>query len=99
LTVPRANKMPTERNPAEGNDLTQWLVEAGRRARTDDHHVAVPGPQRVGVRERSSKPAWTRSAMLGLSALAFLQYYYFHVMVEIGKLPTLIVFVTPPPLG
>jgi hypothetical protein len=90
-------EMRTDRNPAEGNDLTQWLVEAGRRARTDDH-VAVPGPQRVSVREKSSKPAWTRSAMTGLAALAFLQYYYFHVMVEIGKLPTVIVFV-PPPLG
>jgi hypothetical protein len=93
-----AKEMRSDPTPAEGNDLTQWLVEAGRRARTDDH-TAVPGPQRVGVRKRSSKPAWTRSAMMGLSALAFLQYYYFHVMVEIGKLPTVIVFVTPPPLG
>ncbi|HWA37971.1 MAG TPA: hypothetical protein VG873_08920 [Burkholderiales bacterium] len=89
--------MHPDRYPAEGNDLTQWLVEAGRRAR--EHDKAVLESSRIAVAQRkTSKPGWTRSAMMGLAALAFLQYYYFHVMVEIGKLPTVIVFL-PPPLG
>ena len=82
-------------NAPEGNDLTQWLVEAGRRARLDS---TTPVAQPMGQTQirKEVAPVVRRNVLMGMAALAFLQYYYFYVMVEIGQLPTVIVFVPSP---
>lgn len=79
----------------EGNDLAQWLIEAGRRARLDREGVPAPQPIAPASAEASTFTG-RRSVLMGVAALAFLQYYYFHVMVEIAKLPTVVVFVPSP---
>ena len=89
--------MQSRLNDPEGNDLAQWLVEAGRRAKLDSNPaLASPHVDAVSAGEGASAHAVKRSILMSATALAFLQYYYFHVMVEIGKLPTLIVFVPSP---
>lgn len=87
--------MTTPLKGPEGSDLAQWLVEAGRRARLDNEVVPAPPPIAPASAKAPTLPG-RRSVLVGVTALAFLQYYYFHVMVEIGKLPTVVVFVPSP---
>jgi hypothetical protein len=79
--------------PPEGNEVAQWLVEAARRARLDGNPAPAAQPIDGATVRRTFTPTVRRCALTGVAALAFLQYYYFHVMVEISKLPTLVVFV------
>ncbi len=74
-------------------DLTQWLVEAGRRVRyrrapepgTDESKPPADAP-------KARSGALRRMALLTLFAVSFLQYYYLTVAVEIASLPALVVF-------
>lgn len=87
-----------ERPP--GEDLSAWLQEVAKRPRvsgpptTNRTVLAVASPEAV-------RESWLRRYHLrgrefaGFSALtlAFLQYYYLDVMVQIGNLPKVLVFV------
>jgi hypothetical protein len=77
----------------DAGDLTQWLVEAGRRVR----YARRPEPDK-GEGKRPAGPPRARSGalrrmvLLSLFAVSFLQYYYLTVAVEIASLPALVVF-------
>jgi hypothetical protein len=93
------------RNPApDSEDLTQWLVEAGRRAwykRAPEGKANTDRPAEApATKPRILPPLWKprsgairRIALASVFAVSFLQYYYLTVAVEIASLPTLVVFV------
>jgi hypothetical protein len=78
---------------SDSDDLVQWLMEAGRRRAPQPRPPAgepAPPPE-PAVRSRPRSP---RQLFLGaLASLAYLQYFYVGVFLEIARLPALIVFV------
>jgi hypothetical protein len=94
----------SNQRPPEGNELAQWLREAGARttgARTTSatggnslsDKPAIENASSRGHRWRSGSGVIKRTTLLALLAACYLQYYYMQVMVEIYSLPTLVVFV------
>jgi len=88
--------------PAEDQDLAQWLREAGRRrapAKVEVGAATLPGQpsRRAKRRNRLLIPV-----LAGVTALAYLQYFYVDVMLQIYSLQHLIVFILvdglPPPV-
>lgn len=87
-----------EPRDTDSEDLVQWLKEAGRRR-------APQPPSPTGEPARSPEPAvrsrprsrCRREFLLGaLASLAYLQYFYADVFLEIARLPALIVFLPVP---
>ena len=77
----------------DGADLTQWLVEVGRRARPRPDPEAGKGNTEGPAQPPAARSgAVRRMALLTLFAVSFLQYYYLTVAVEIASLPALVVF-------
>jgi len=81
-------------------DAARWLQEAGRRAR----HVPAP-PREVeaapgqGNETRPARLVGTKVLLSGVLALAYLQYYFLDVIVQINALPAIIVFYGQPAPG
>jgi hypothetical protein len=81
-------------------DAARWLQEAGRRARN------VPAPPREaeaaprqGNETGRARLVGTKVLLSGVLALAYLQYYFLDVMVQINALPAIIVFYGQPAPG
>src|SRR5882762_3728089 len=104
--VPKKTAIPeNETNEYRPNDsgkfLAQWLKESARRTR----QRASSDPQRAPQPVASALPAAQESAfqsLLGrakwpliavLVAVAYLQYFYVDVMVQIAALPAIIFFI------
>ena len=88
--------------PSDDQDLALWLREAGRRrtpAKVEVGAATLPGQpsRRAKRRSRLLLPVLT-----GITALAYLQYFYVDVMLQIYSLQHLIVFILvdglPPPV-
>lgn len=83
-----------------GEDLSDWLQEAAKRSWVSEPPMINRTVQAVASPE-AVRESWLRRDHLrgrefaGFSALtiAFLQYYYLDVMVQIGNLPKVVVFV------
>jgi hypothetical protein len=82
-----------------GEHLAQWLKEAGRRARRSSNVVEpetvaapvnIPTPQ-TPVRSMLERAKWP--LITAFVAIAYLQYFYADVMLQIGSLPAIIFFV------
>lgn len=74
----------------EDEELAHWLVEVGKR-RCPPHAEYLPvrcAPAAVGASKTRC-----RTILLGLTAIAYLQYFYFDVLLDITALPALIFFV------
>jgi hypothetical protein len=90
-------------SPFDDQDLAQWLREAGRRRRPRAEPASPkekpPGPPRgrAGSRNR-----YMLHALAGLAALAYLEFYFTAVMLQIYSLPRVMVFIMvdglPPPV-
>jgi hypothetical protein len=81
------------RNPApDSGDLTQWLVEAGRRAWYKRAPEGKGNTDRPAAGPMARSGALRRMTLLTLFAVSFLQYYCLTVAVEIASLPALVVF-------
>src|SRR2546425_6733568 len=81
-------------------DAARWLQEAGRRSRkvrAPQCEVEV-APQN-GREEQSARRVGTKILLSGVLALAYLQYYFLDVMVQINALPVIIVFYGQPAPG
>ena len=81
-------------------DAVRWLQEAGRRSRkvqTPQPEVEV-APQNSREKE-SARLVGTKVLLSGVLALAYLQYYFLDVMVQINALPAIIVFYGQPAPG
>jgi hypothetical protein len=85
-----------EQDPYEGS--AQWLREVSRRK----------APSRPAIPDALVPPAPTQSPkrpashvrglmLSGALSVAFLQYYFLDVMVQIGTLPEIVIFVNAPP--
>ena len=87
----------------DDQDLAQWLREAGRRrrpsTRAEPPGEKLPGSpgRRAGFRNR-----YLLHALAGLAAVAYLEFYFTGVMLQIYSLPRVIVFIMvdglPPPV-
>lgn len=84
----------------DDQDLAQWLREAGRRrpaAKAALGEETLPGKP-SGRARRSYLPY----VLAALGALAYLEYYYAGVLLQIYSLPRVIVFILvdglPPPV-
>ncbi len=81
-------------------DAVRWLQEAGRRSRK----VQTPLPEvevapQNGREKESGRLVGTKVLLSGVLALAYLQYYFLDVMVQINALPAIIVFYGQPAPG
>ena len=81
-------------------DAARWLQEAGRRTR----RVRSPQPEveltpRQGDKTRPARRVGTKVLLSTALALAYLQYYFLDVMVQINALPAIIVFYGQPAPG
>lgn len=87
----------------DDQDLAQWLREAGRRRRPsarpalgEETLPGLPG-RRTGFRNR-----YLLHALAGLATVAYLEFYFTGVMLQIYSLPRVIVFIMvdglPPPV-
>ena len=80
-----------------GKFLAQWLKESARRTRqpaSSDPQPAAPAlpiAQESAVRSVLGRAKWPLMAVL--VAIAFLQYFYVDVMVQIASLPAIIFFI------
>lgn len=92
---------------SDDQDLAQWLREAGRRRRPsaqaergEESLPGLPGP-RTG-RLTNFRNRYLLHALAGLATLAYLEYYFTGVMLQIYSLPRVIVFILvdglPPPV-
>jgi hypothetical protein len=98
-TTPLADKTEDYHPNDSGRFLAQWLQEAGRRARRSSNTVE-PGATAAPVKSQAPQGA-TRSVLERMKwpliaafvAMAYLQYFYADVMVQIGSLPAIIFFV------
>lgn len=75
--------------------VTRWLEEAGRRSAPAARKAIEPeprAPRRWSVSLRHGR----QLVLFGVLALAFLQYYALDVMLQIEKLPSIVVFVPIP---
>src|SRR6267143_7142369 len=81
-------------------DAARWLQEAGRRSRK----LQAPQPEvevtpRQGDETRPARRVGTKVLLSTALALAYLQYYFLDVMVQINALPAIIVFYGQPAPG
>ena len=81
-------------------DAVRWLQEAGRRSRK----VQTPQPEvevapQNGLERESVRLVGTKVLLSAVLALAYLQYYFLDVMVQINALPAIIVFYGQPAPG
>ena len=81
-------------------DAARWLQEVGRRSRS------APTPYREvevapesGADKESVRLVGRKILLSGVLALAYLQYYFLDVMVQINALPVIIVFYGQPAPG
>ena len=80
-----------------GKFLAQWLKESARRTRrpsSSDLQPAAPAlaiAQESAVQSMLGRAKWPLVAVL--VAIAFLQYFYVDVMVQIASLPAMIFFI------
>lgn len=80
----------------ESEDLVRWLQEVGRRKwprpLVDGATVQrrVSGPAQVPL---ALQATCYRAALLGLLAVAYLEYYFADVLLQVFTLPSLIVFI------
>jgi hypothetical protein len=88
--------------PADDQDLAHWLREAGRRrppAKVEVGAATLPGQPSRRARRRTRVLV---PILAGVTALAYLQYFYVDVMLQIYSLQHLIVFILvdglPPPV-
>jgi len=99
--VPKKTATPSnETNEYRPNDsgkfLAQWLQESARRTRfpsSSDLQPGTPTPiaQKSALRSVPDRAKWPLIAVL--VAIAFLQYFYVDVMVQIASLPAMIFFI------
>jgi hypothetical protein len=87
----------------DDQDLAQWLREAGRRRRPSPR-AAPPEEKPPGSpRGRAgSRNRYLPHALAGLAAIAYLEFYFTAVMLQIYSLPRVMVFIMvdglPPPV-
>jgi hypothetical protein len=80
-----------------GEHMAQWLQEAARRTQPPSSPdpqpaaSALPIAQESAVRSVPGRAKWPLMAVL--VAIAFLQYFYVDVMVQIASLPAMIFFI------
>jgi hypothetical protein len=85
-----------EKEPSE--EVARWLLDAGRRRFPSRETGAVEAAPPVLDSPPAQRPVipgvarWSRVALLGLLALAYLQYFFADTLLEIGALRSLIVF-------
>jgi hypothetical protein len=85
----------------DDQDLAEWLREAGKRRRGTSSPVGeatLPGmPSR-----RARRKSYLSYVLAALGVLAYLEYYYAGVLLQIYSLPRVIVFILvdgmPPPV-
>ena len=81
-------------------DAVRWLQEAGRRSRkVQTPHPEVEVTPRQGDETRPARRVGTKVLLSTALALAYLQYYFLDVMVQINALPAIIVFYGQPAPG
>ena len=79
-----------------GRNLAQWLREAGSRARAEPQSVLAPPPPASAAQPcpRADRAPNARYLVMALlAALAWLQFYFLGVLLEIHSLRSVIVFV------
>lgn len=84
--------MDPRKSDFEGAELAEWLQEAGRRrppARAAENVVLSKRVKRALITNGK------RLCLFALVALAYLQYFYLDVYLQINELPSLIIFVPP----
>src|SRR5882724_5825095 len=102
FNVPKKTAIPeNEANEYRPNDsgkyLAQWLKESARRTRqpaSSDPQPAAPAlpiAQESAVQSVLGRAKWPLIAIL--VTVAFLQYFYVDVMVQIASLPAMIFFI------
>jgi len=80
-----------------GKYLAQWLQESARRTRCPSSSELQPGTpatppaQKSALRSVLDRAKWPLISVL--VAIAFLQYFYVDVMVQIASLPAMIFFI------
>ena len=80
-----------------GEHMAQWLQEAARRTRHPVSSDPQPAPTALPIAQESAvqsvlgRAKWPLIAIL--VAVAFLQYFYADVMVQIASLPAMIFFI------
>ncbi|MDQ5850303.1 MAG: hypothetical protein M3544_15200 [Pseudomonadota bacterium] len=88
--------------PPPNKDLSDWLQEVGkRRFSRQSGHVEVPTPPRqveTPVQPEPPRPAERRPtgkwlAISAVAAVAYLQFFYADVLLQIAKAPAIIFFV------
>jgi len=103
--VPKKTAIPeNETNEYRPNDsgkfLAQWLKESARRTRrpsSSDLQPATPATPATPIAQQSTlrsvldRAKWPLIAVL--IAIAYLQYFYVDVMVQIASLPAMIFFI------
>jgi len=100
--VPKKTAIPkNETNEYRPNDsgkfLAQWLQESARRTRHPVSSDPQPAPTALPIAQESAvqsvlgRAKWPLMAVL--VAIAFLQYFYVDVMVQIASLPAMIFFI------
>jgi len=103
--VPRKTEVPAnetdEYRPNDsGKFLAQWLKESARRTRrpsSSDLQPATPATPATPIAQNSALRSVLGSAkwplIAVLIAIAYLQYFYVDVMVQIAALPAIIFFI------
>src|SRR6266850_3684639 len=102
FNVPKKTAIPeNETNEYRPNDsgkyLAQWLKESARRTRQPASSDPQPAPAALPIAQESAfqsllgRAKWPLIAVL--VAVAFLQYFYADVMVQIASLPAMIFFI------
>ena len=98
-TASKSSAIPdAERRP--GEELSDWLQEVAKRPWVSGPTTIAPAVV-AEVSPEAANESWLRRYHLrgrdlaGLSVLtmAYLQYYYLDVMVQIGSLPKVVIFV------
>ena len=100
--MPKKTAIPSnETNEYRPNDsgkyLAQWLKEAARRTRCSSSAELQPGAPATPIAQKSTlrsvldRAKWPLITVL--VTIAFLQYFYVDVMVQIASLPAMIFFI------
>jgi hypothetical protein len=94
--IPR-NETDEYRPNDSGKYLAQWLQEAARRTPRPSNSDLQPGPPATPIAQKSALRSVLGSAkwplIAVLIAIAYLQYFYVDVMVQIASLPAMIFFI------
>jgi len=81
-------------------DAARWLQEVGRRSGSaPTPYREVEAAPENGGEKRSVRLVGTKILLSGVLTLAYLQYYFLDVMVQINSLPAIIVFYGQPAPG